>query len=116
MRTPVRVLMITTAVLLGAVQTGSAASSHRVTHPARAARAAPAFAQGNWCLQYHTGGTNCAFGDFQGCMYAAAAYGGNCGLSPSWRARYGDSLPPLDLWQYGGIADRCFSQFDLRCY
>src|ERR1700693_280683 len=90
MRTSLRFLMIATAVLLSAVDASSAANPH---HPARIARrVAPAPVQGNWCLYYHRGGANCQFGDFQGCMYAAQAYGGNCQLSPSWRARYGDEL------------------------
>ena len=66
------------------------------------------------CLYYHAGGANCQFGDFQGCMYAAQAYGGNCRLSPSWRARYGDQLPPLERWQYGGTP--CVGIDDARCY
>ena len=49
-------------------------------------------------------------------MYAAQAYGGNCQLSPSWRARYGDQLPPLERWQYGGTPDYCVGIFDARCY
>jgi hypothetical protein len=114
MRTSLRFLMITTAVLLGAVDASSAAKPH---HAARTARGvAPTPAQGNWCLYYHAGGANCQFGAFQGCMYAAQAYGGNCRLSPSWRARYGDELPPLERWQYGGTPDYCISIDDARCY
>jgi hypothetical protein len=114
MRMSLRFLMIATAVLLSAVDASSAANPR---HPARIARrVAPAPAQGNWCLYYHRGGANCQFGDFQGCMYAAQAYGGNCRLSPSWRARYGDQLPPLERWQYGGTPDYCVKIDDARCY
>jgi hypothetical protein len=113
MCTPLRLLIVATAVLLGAVESGLAANSSRVHHPARVARPVT---EGPWCLQYHAGGTNCGFGDFQGCMFAAAAYGGNCTLSPSWRARYGDRLPPLEQWRYGGTPDYCTRWDDLRCY
>ena len=73
MCTPFRLIVIAGTVLLGAVETGSAATT-RAHHPARVPSAAPV--QGNWCLYYHAGGANCRFGDFQGCMYAAAAAGG----------------------------------------
>ena len=109
-----RLLIIAVTVLLAAVDTGSAANTSQHRHPARVVRAAPA--QGPWCLYYHAGGANCGFGDFQGCMYAASAYGGNCQLSPSWRARYGDRLPPLEQWRYGGTPDYCFGINDARCY
>jgi hypothetical protein len=112
MSTSLRLLIITGAVVLSAIETGSAATI-RAHHP-RVPNAAEA--QGNWCLYYHAGGANCRFGDFQGCMYAASAAGGNCQLSPSWRARYGYQLPPLERWQYGGIADQCLGIFDARCY
>ena len=105
MRTSLRFLMIATAILPSAVDARSAR------------RVAPAPVQGNWCLYYHRGGANCQFGDFQGCMIAAQAYGGNCRLSPSWRARYGDQLPPLERWQYGGTPDYCNKSIDdARCY
>jgi hypothetical protein len=115
MRTPLRFLMIATAVLLGTVEISSAASSH---HPARTARqvgpaVGPAPVQGSWCLYYHTGGANCQFSDFPGCMYMASAHGGNCQLSPSWRAQYGNRLPPRDQWMYSGP---CVDDFDARCY
>jgi hypothetical protein len=114
MRTPLRFLVIATAALLGTVEIGAAAKSH---HPARTAhRVAPAPVQGNWCLYYRAGGANCQFGDFQTCMYSAEAAGGRCQLSPSWRARYGDELPPLERWQYGGTPDYCIGAFDARCY
>jgi hypothetical protein len=110
MRLPLYLLIVTLTILLGAVETGSAANSkQRTAHRA-------ATAQANWCLYYHAGGGNCTFGDFQGCMYAAQAYGGRCQLSPSWRARYGDQLPPLERWQYGGTPDYCINEFDARCY
>ena len=118
-----RLLIIAVTVLLAAVDTGSAdtrsaanTSQHR--HPARVVRAAPVQGpvQGPRCLYYHAGGANCRFGDFQGCMYAASAYGGNCQLSPSWRARYGEQLPPLERWIYGGTPDYCFGINDARCY
>jgi hypothetical protein len=113
MCTPLRLIIIAGTVLLGAVETGSAATT-RAHHPARVPSAAPV--QGNWCLYYHAGGANCRFADFQGCMYAAQAYGGKCQLSPSWRARYGDRLPPLERWQYGGTPDYCVNIDDARCY
>jgi hypothetical protein len=94
-----------------AVETSSAAN-HR---SARTARRAPT-AHNNWCLYYHAGGVNCGFSDFQGCMYAASALRGNCQLSPSWRARYGDRLPRLEQWRYGGAPDYCFDITDLQCY
>src|ERR1700687_3239778 len=97
MRLPIRSLIVTAAVLLAAVQTSSAA---RRPHAAQAQRP--------WCLEYHAGGTSCAFADFEGCMYTAAAYGGNCTLSPSWRAKYGDRLPPHRQWVYGGNVVKCF--------
>jgi hypothetical protein len=107
MRLPLHLLIVMLAILLGAVETGSAANSkQRTAHRA-------ATAQGNWCLYYRAGGANCQFGDFQSCEGAA---GGRCQLSPSWRARYGDQLPPLERWQYGGIPDRCVNAFDARCY
>ena len=110
MRLPLHLLIVTLAILLGAVESGSAANSkQRTAHRA-------ATAQGNWCLYYHAGGANCGFNDFQSCMYAASGAGGNCELSPSWRARYGDQLPPLERWQYGGTPDYCVSAFDARCY
>ena len=111
MRLPLHLLIVTLAILLGAIETGSAANSkQRTAHRAATAR------QGNWCLYYHAGGANCGFNDFQSCMYAASGAGGNCRLSPSWRARYGDELPPLERWQYGGTPDYCVSAFDARCY
>jgi hypothetical protein len=113
MCTPLRLLIIAGTVLLSAIETGSAATI-RAHHPPRVSSGAPV--QGNWCLYYHAGGANCRFGDFQGCMYAASAAGGNCKLSPSWRARYGYQLPPLERWQYGGTADQCVDVFDARCY
>jgi hypothetical protein len=114
MRTPLSLLIIAGTVLLGTIETGAAASTSRAHHPAQVPRAVPV--QGPWCLYYHAGGANCRFGDFQGCMYAASAYGGNCRLSPSWRARYGDELPPLERWIYGGTPDYCFGINDARCY
>jgi hypothetical protein len=69
---PLRLIIIPGTVLLGAVEIGSAATT-RAHRPARVPSAAPV--QGNWCLYYHAGGANCRFGDFQGCMYAAAAAG-----------------------------------------
>ena len=114
MRASLRFLMIAAAALLGTVEIGFAANSH---HPVRTARrVAPAPVQGNWCLYYHTGGANCQFGDFQSCMYTAEGAGGRCQLSPAWRARYGDQLPPLERWQYGGTPDYCINEFDARCY
>jgi hypothetical protein len=114
MSTPLRLLIVAGAVLLGAAETASAANPARSHHPARAARAASV--QGPCCLYYHAGGANWGFGDFQSCMYAASAAGGNCRLSPSWRARYGDRLPPLEQWQYGGTPDYCLGIDDARCY
>jgi hypothetical protein len=116
MRTALSLLAITAAVILGSAHSGSAAPPHRVHQaaPARTAHATPV--QGAWCLYYHAGGANCRFGDFQGCMYAAAAAGGNCQLSPSWRARYGEQFPPLDRWIYSGNPDRCLGVDDARCY
>ena len=113
-----RLLIIAVTVLLAAVDTGSAANTSQHRHPARVVRAAPVQGpvQGPRCLYYHAGGANCRFGDFQGCMYAASAYGGNCQLSPSWRARYGEQLPPLERWIYGGTPDYCFGINDARCY
>jgi hypothetical protein len=46
----------------------------------------------------------------------AEGAGGRCQLSPSWRARYGDQLPPLERWQYGGTPDYCIGDLDPRCY
>ena len=110
MRLPLHLLIVTLAILPGAVETGSAANSkQRTAHRA-------ATAQGNWCLYYHAGGANCGLNDIQSCMYAASAVGGNCQLSPSWRARYGGRLPRLERWRYGGAPDYCFDITDLQCY
>jgi hypothetical protein len=108
MPSPIRLLIVTAAVLLSAVQMAPAKSLH-----ARARAIPPEAAP--WCLHDHADGVAC-YGDFQGCMYAAAAVGGNCLLSSSWRAKYGDNLPPLERRIYGGIPDKCFYPNDWRCY
>jgi len=97
-------------------KTGSAIETSPATnHRPRTARRA-ATSQGSWCLYYYAGGANCGFGNFQGCMYAASAVGGNCQLSPSWRARYAGRLPRLEQWRYRAAPDYCFDITDLQCY
>jgi hypothetical protein len=73
MRSPTRLLIVTAAVLLSAVQLAPAKTLHARSH-AIPPEAAP------WCLHDHAGGVAC-YVDFQGCMYAAAAVGGNCLLN-----------------------------------
>jgi hypothetical protein len=107
MRSPIRLLIVTTAVLLSAVQMAPAKSLR--------ARGVPPPEAAPWCLHDHAGGVAC-YADFQGCMYAAAAVGGNCRLSSSWQAKYGDNLPPRERRIYGGIPDRCLYPNDFRCY
>src|SRR3974377_721914 len=95
MRSPIRLLIVTAAVLLGAVQMAPAKSLHARAIPPEAAP---------WCLHAYSGGVAC-YAAFQGCMYGAPAIKGNCLLNESWRAKYGDNLPPLERRIYGGIPD-----------
>jgi hypothetical protein len=107
MRSPIRLLVVTTAVLLGAVQMA----------PAKTLRAngAPPPEAAPWCLHDHAGGVAC-YASFQDCMYAANVIKGNCRLSTPWRAKYGDNLPPRERQIYGGIPDRCLYPKDGQCY
>jgi hypothetical protein len=108
MRSPIRLLIVTAAVLLSAAQIAPA----KTLHPRSQAippEAAP------WCLHAYAGGVAC-YADFQGCMVAAEAIKGNCLLNESWRAKYGDKLPPLERRIYGGIPDKCLFRDWLRCY
>jgi hypothetical protein len=75
MPSPIRLLIVTAAVLLGAVQMAPAKSLHARAIPPEAAP---------WCLHDHAGGVAC-YADFQGCMYAASVIKGNCLLSSAWR-------------------------------
>jgi len=108
MPSPIRLLIVTAAVLLGAVQLAPAKSLHA------GARAIPPEGA-PWCLHDRAGGVACYAG-FQDCMYAANVIKGNCLLSSAWRAKYGDELPPLERRIYGGIPDKCFYPKDMRCY
>jgi hypothetical protein len=108
MPSPIRLPIITAAVLLGAVQMAPAKSLHA------SARAIPPEAA-PWCLHDHAGGVAC-YASFEDCMYAANVIKGNCRLSTSWRAKYGDNLPPLERRTYGGIPDRCLYPKDTQCY
>jgi ABC-type dipeptide/oligopeptide/nickel transport system permease component len=47
-------------------------------------------------------------------MYAAAAQGGSCTLSPAYRAKYGDEIPQYDKHFYGATPDICLRD-DPRC-
>ena len=106
MRRPIYLLIATAAVLLGAVQMAPAKSLHARAIPPEAAP---------WCLHDRAGGVAC-YADFQGCMYAASVFKGNCLLSSAWRAKYGDELPPLERRIYRGIPDKCFFPRDTWCY
>jgi hypothetical protein len=108
MPSPIRLLIVTAAVLLGAVQLAPAKSLHA------GARAIPPEGA-PWCLHDRAGGVACYAG-FQDCMYAANVIKGNCLLSSAWRAKYGDELPPLERRIYGGIPVKCFYPKDMRCY
>jgi hypothetical protein len=80
MPSPIRLLIVTVAVPLGAVQMAPAKSLHARAIPPEAAP---------WCLHDRAGGVAC-YADFQSCMYAAAVIEGNCLLNSAWRAKYGD--------------------------
>jgi hypothetical protein len=115
MHLPTRSLIVVAAVLLGVTQTAWAAKSPRSAQPHHAASARGLDPQAiPWCVQHRTGGLSCGFADFQGCMYAAAAQGGSCTLSPAYRAKYGDATPDYDRWFYGAVPSICFKG-DLRC-
>ena len=106
MPSPIRLLIVTAAVLLGTVQMAPAKSLHARAIPPEAAP---------WCLHAYAGGVAC-YADFEGCMYAAAAIKGNCLLNEAWRAKYGDNLPPRERRIYSGIPDKCFFPRDTWCY
>ena len=106
MPSPIRLLIVTAAVLVGAVQMAPAKSLRARAIPPEAAP---------WCLHDRAGGVAC-YASFQDCMVAASVIKGNCLLSSGWRAKYGDNLPPLERRIYGGIPDRCFYPKDLQCY